>query len=106
MKLKETLEYNPITKQYEHLVIGDYTDVALDNAMRVKSGDTGFTFRAEAKQKYEIPTDLLYDEDVRTYLTTKDKVAERRMVEKFPEVICSAPGVAKQRLFVGGEYNG
>ena len=103
MKLKETLEYNPILKQYEHVVVGDYTDVALDNAYRRNTGDKGFTLRTEAKAKYEIPTDLLYDEDVRMYVTTKDKSAERRMVEKFPEVVCSAPGVATQRFFTGGD---
>lgn len=102
MKLKESLEYNPITREYEHIVHCNYTDVALDNAMKVNSGDTGFTLKAEAKAKYEIPTDLLWDEDVRTYLTTKDKLAEKRMLDKYPEVVCSAKGVAKQRLFVGG----
>jgi hypothetical protein len=40
-------------------------------------------FIDNAREKYEIPMSLMLDKDVAEYLTTWDKTAERRMLEKF-----------------------
>ena len=105
MKIAEDVKWNPVTGDWEHIVQFGYDDVALDNAMRRNSGDTGFILKAEAKEKYEIPVDLIYDPIVREYLMTKDKLAERLMVAKYPDVVSSAKGQSKQRIFLGGDIN-
>jgi hypothetical protein len=105
MKTAEEVKWDPITGDWEHIVQFSYDDSALDNAMRRNSGDKGFILKAEAKEKYSIPEHLLYDPIVREYLMTKDKLAERLMVEKYPDVVSTAKGQSKQRIFLGGETN-
>jgi len=103
MKTAEDVKWDPTTGAWEHVVKFEYDDVALDNAMKRNTGDKGFILKAEAKEKYEIPVDLIYDPVVREYLMTKDKLAERIIVQRYPHIISSAPGQAKQRIFMGGE---
>lgn len=40
-------------------------------------------FIDNAREKYEIPMALMLDEDVALYLSTWDKTAERRMLDKY-----------------------
>ena len=115
MKHSETVNLNPVTGAWEHVVNVSFDDVALDNAMRRNSGDTGFTLKAEAKEKYEIPVELLYLDCVRDYVSSggKDKFAEAKMlktvlpngVEVKNIITSTASGQSKQRIFLGGDIN-
>lgn len=106
MKLNETVNWNPVTGDWEHIVQASFEDVAKDNAFKRNSGEKGFILRAEAKEKYEIPVELMYDECVRNYVLSggKDKLAEKMMLDKYGNIVkSSADGVNKQRIFMGGE---
>jgi hypothetical protein len=100
MKLHESLEWNPLERRFEHVVSLNLEDQARANYERAKDTD-GFALRSEAKEKYEIPMELLVDPVVRIYVDTFDKTAEKRMLEKYPWVKCS--GQKTNRVFLGGE---
>jgi len=103
--LHETLEWNPLLRQYEHIVQIDRTAQAKYNHDRKKEIGNGMCFRSEAKEIGEIDLAYMHDPLVREFLTnsTGDRKLMKKVFAKYPSMRTSTDGPSTNKIFIPSE---